>query len=71
MLLTVTGVTVKATLVSSASIVSDNACVAMLLVLSFTCTMKFVVTAAVGVPEITPPDRLKPAGSALEIIVQV
>jgi len=48
---------------AGALIVIDNAALAETEALSVTFTVKFEDAAVVGVPEIVPPERLKPAGS--------
>ena len=53
-------------------VTSVNACVAVLLFASVTCTMKSNVPLLVGVPEITPlVARLNPGGNAPEMLVQL
>ena len=49
---------------AGALIVSDNGAVVETDALSVTFTVKLDEDAAVGVPEIVPPERLKPAGRA-------
>ena len=50
-----------------------SACEPVLFFASFTCTVNDELPAAVGVPEIAPDDaeRLKPAGSAPAVMLQV
>ena len=58
---------------AAAAIAMLSACVPVLFFESFTCTVKEELPDAVGVPEITPDDdvRLKPAGSAPAVMLQV
>ena len=52
--------------------VNDNSCVAMPLVVSFTLTVKLVLTMLVGVPEITPLlANDNPGGNPPEVFVQI
>ena len=49
-----------------------NACVAVLLVTSVTCTVKLKVPLVVGVPDMTPlVDKFIPGGNAPELFVQL